>query len=76
MRMFSGSDNEKYDDGPLFGRNWLEDERIYQPTSNQFPLSYEDRTHLKWIYNRLIEVHKENPNIDYMIRFKKIIEKL
>ena len=36
----------------------------------------QDKKHLKWVYNRLIEVHKENPNSDYMIKFKKIIENL
>jgi hypothetical protein len=33
------------------------------------------REHLLWIYSRLIEVHGENPNIDYMIRFKQILDK-
>lgn len=31
--------------------------------------------HLDWIYNRLINVHKENHNTDYMIRLKSIINK-
>jgi hypothetical protein len=30
----------------------------------------------QWIYNRLVNVHKENSNVDYMISFKKRIEEL
>jgi hypothetical protein len=30
----------------------------------------------QWIYNRLVYVHKENPNVDYMISFKKRIDEL
>ena len=37
---------------------------------------YSNENHLEWIYNRMIEVHKENPNYDYMIAFKKIIQSL
>ena len=29
--------------------------------------------HLQWIFNRLVEVHGENPNYDYMHRFREII---
>jgi hypothetical protein len=32
--------------------------------------------HLEWIYNRMVNVHNENPNYDYMIRFEEIIEEL
>jgi hypothetical protein len=32
-----------------------------------------DVLHLEWIYNRMIEVHNENPNYDFMIKFKQII---
>lgn len=31
--------------------------------------------HINWMYNRLTSVHKENPNVDYMMRFKEIIDK-
>ena len=37
---------------------------------------YSNENHLEWIYNRLIEVHGENSNYDYMIEFKKIIENI
>lgn len=30
----------------------------------------------QWIYNRLIDVHGENPNVDYMQSFKKRIDNL
>ena len=35
-----------------------------------------DEKHLTWIFNRMVERHDEDPNLDYMIRFKQIIEKL
>jgi hypothetical protein len=31
--------------------------------------------HINWMYNRLISVHNENPNYDYMLKFKEIIDK-
>ena len=34
------------------------------------------KRHLRWIYDRLIHVHKENPNIDYMIVFDSIIKSM
>ncbi len=34
-----------------------------------------DAEHLQFIYDRLRFVYNENPNIDYMIRLKKIIDK-
>lgn len=37
---------------------------------------YSNENHLEWIYNRLIEVHGENSNYDYMIKFKEIIQSL
>ena len=33
-----------------------------------------DIEHLTWIYERLLFIHKENPNFDYMLRLKKIVE--
>jgi hypothetical protein len=36
--------------------------------------SYEKNTnHLQWEYDRMINVHNENPNYDYMIKFRDII---
>lgn len=39
-------------------------------------MSQSDKNHLEWIYERLIHVHKENPNYDYMLKFKEIINNL
>jgi hypothetical protein len=33
-----------------------------------------DQKHLGWIYDRLIYVHNESPNVDYMLRFRGIID--
>lgn len=30
--------------------------------------------HLEWIYNRMINHHNENPNSDYMLKFKEILD--
>jgi hypothetical protein len=30
---------------------------------------------LKFLYDRFVYVYNENPNMDYMIRFKQIIDK-
>ncbi len=35
-----------------------------------------DSNHLRWIYNRLRYRYNEPENIDYMLRFKKIIKKI
>jgi hypothetical protein len=32
-----------------------------------------DKEHLQWLYNRLVNVHGENPNYDYMLKFQEII---
>lgn len=39
-------------------------------------LSKQDIDHLEWMYRRMIGTHNENENVDYMIRFREIIEKL
>ena len=36
-------------------------------------LTQEDLLHLKFIYERLRNVHNESPNVDYMVRFRTII---
>jgi hypothetical protein len=33
-----------------------------------------NQKHLEWIYNRLVSIHKENPNVDYMLRLRRIID--
>ena len=39
-------------------------------------MSLKELEHLKFIYERLIYVHKEKSNYDYMLRFKEILQKL
>ena len=39
-------------------------------------LTEHDAQHLTWIYNRMVAQHGENPNCDYMLRFKEIIRKI
>jgi hypothetical protein len=38
-------------------------------------MTKEEVKHVNWMYNRLTSVHKENPNYDYMLKFKEIIDK-
>ena len=33
---------------------------------------YEQRQFLKWIHERLVYVHGENPNMDYMLRLEHL----
>ena len=35
-----------------------------------------DLKHLQWLHDRLLVIHKENANVDYMIRFRDIIKRL
>lgn len=39
-------------------------------------LTKRDIDHLNWLYHRMIEVHKEDKKVDYMMRFREIISKL
>lgn len=49
----------------------------YKKGSNiKLQIIEKDLVHLQWIYDRLSEVHGENINYDYMIKFKSIIEHL
>lgn len=48
-----------------FGAKW-QAERMY---------SEEVTNHLKFIYDRMVNIHNENENYDYMIKFKNIIIK-
>jgi hypothetical protein len=60
-------DNDNYKalmDLVIDGAKW-QAERMY---------SEEDLKHLEWIYDRIVNVHNENPNYDYMLKFKSIIE--
>jgi hypothetical protein len=48
----------------------------WQPlyTSPQAQPDLRDASHLEWIYNRLLKVHNEKANYDYMIKFKAILD--
>ena len=35
-----------------------------------------DKEMLTWLYERLVNVHGENENYDYMIKFKDIIDRM
>ena len=35
-----------------------------------------DKEFLTWIYERMTHVHNENPNVDYMLKFKDILDKM
>ena len=39
-------------------------------------ISTPNKEFFQWIYDRLVNVHNENPNVDYMISFKRRIEEL
>ena len=39
-------------------------------------ITVKDIDHLIWIHDRLIEVHKESRNTDYLIKMREIIEKI
>lgn len=47
-----------------------------QPKQNANDMITPDKEFFQWIYDRLVNVHKENPNVDYMISFKRRIEEL
>jgi len=35
-----------------------------------------DSQHLQWIHDRMVNMHEENPDVDYLIRLRQIIKKL
>ena len=35
-----------------------------------------DKEFLQWIYDRMVYVHNENSHIDYMCKFKDILDKM
>lgn len=37
-----------------------------------FKNNLKNSNHIEWIYKRLINVHNENPNYDYMLKLKKL----
>ena len=55
--------------------SWLKSLRP-QPKAEKSDYITPHKEFFKWIYDRLINVHKEDPNVDYMISFKQRIEEL
>ena len=47
-----------------------------QPKQNVNNMITPNKKFFQWIYDRLVNVHKENPDVDYMISFKRRIEEL
>lgn len=45
-----------------------------EKTIEETAYSEKDANHLEWLFERMVNVHGENPNYDYMIRFRKVIE--
>jgi hypothetical protein len=45
------------------------------PSPQQYYQRIEDKEILEFIYNRMLNVHLENPRYDYMLKFKKIIDR-
>ena len=35
-----------------------------------------DKEFLEWVYDRLVNVHGENPSVDYMQRLQKLVDQL
>ena len=55
--------------------DYTEKEIIDELTPIELP-SDKDTAHLQWIYDRMSNIHGENENYDYMLKFKEIIEQL
>ena len=53
----------------------FDDDDLDELTPIELP-TYKDTSHLQWIYDRMSNIHGENENYDYMIKFKEIIEQL
>ena len=50
--------------------------QLLQELSERLKRKQENITHLEWIYDRMKNVHNENENYDYMIKFREIINDL
>ena len=42
----------------------------YNPEQSETPTE----SHLEWIYQRMIRVHGEDKNVDYMVKFKELVQ--
>jgi hypothetical protein len=50
--------------------------QLLQELAERLKRKQENITHLGWIYDRMKNVHNENENYDYMIKFREIIDDL
>lgn len=63
----------------IIPRNWTEYNRMFDHVGgfhSWFEEINEESEHLEFIYNRLVSVHSEKENIDYMRKLKEIIDKM
>lgn len=65
--------NNGVTDGSKECVDWLKSLRP-QPKKND--MITPNKEFFQWIYDRLVNVHNEDPNVDYMISFKRRIEEL
>lgn len=58
-------------------RDWFEKRfKSLRLQSKKNDMITPNKEFFQWIYDRLVNVHNENPNVDYMISFKRRIEEL
>jgi len=50
--------------------------QLLQELAERLKKKQENIIHLEWIYDRMKNVHNENENYDYMIKFREIIDDL
>jgi hypothetical protein len=50
--------------------------QLLQELAERLKKKQETIIHLEWIYDRMKNVHNENENYDYMIKFREIIDDL
>jgi hypothetical protein len=50
--------------------------QLLQELAERLKRKQENIIHLEWIYDRMKNVHNENENYDYMIKFREIINDL
>jgi hypothetical protein len=56
--------------------NVLHKQGVHLIDNSPVVLSDEDIRHLEWTHSRMVFIHKENPQYDYMLKFEKIIKRL
>ena len=88
VRFYEADYNNQIGDMPMIDvinmrlefKNWLTNRlKFIRPQSKQNVndmIITPNKEFFQWIYDRLVNVHNENPNVDYMISFKRRIEEL